>query len=203
MILDKLAKFNKSQRIPAVVLMALAAAGICYFVITRSSVVKLQEARANYTEMRTICTEMESRQAELPNLQKQLQDAEKQLQERQSRCFSRNEAMQFFERINALAIIYSLKPLSRIISEPKEIESGKTNSEKTGPLRNFLKTQSVNIAVSGNYFDIVDFINDLTDCRQKVLLTNLRIALPAGEEFNPKASFEITIIIDSLKDVEK
>lgn len=203
MILDKLTKLDDFKRISAAVLIAMITAITCYFAIARSSVVKLQDTQASYAEMQAVCTEMENQQAEFPNLQKQFGDIKKQFQERQTQCFSRNEAIRFFENINALAMAHSLTPVSKTISEPKEIVSGKTDDPNVGPQQDFLKTQSANIAASGNYFDIVDFIKDITNCQQNVCLTNLYISLPAGEEYNPKASFEITLIIDLSKDTEK
>ena len=114
-------------------------------------------------------------------------------------CFNNTEAAQFFENINATAIAYSLKPVSRVISEPIKLEG----NEKVNPEQQFLKMQSAKVTVSGSYFDIVDFLDELTDCSQKVSITNLSITLQPSEKFEPKASFKITLIIDSSEDMEK
>ena len=119
--------------------------------------------------------------------------------------------MQFFENINTLALAYNLKPISRVISEPKNIVDDKIDDEvdnevddaNTLPKQQFLKTQSAKIVVSGNYFDIVDFVNEFTNCPQKICITNLHIALAASEKFDPKASFEIIFIKDQSEDMEK
>lgn len=203
MIPEKLIKLNESKKISAAVLLVLAAAGACYFVITRNSITRLQDARANYTGMQTVYTETEKQQAELPNLQKQLEDMKKQLQERQRQYFSRSEAARFFENINALASAHNLKPVSRVISEPRNLDDGQTDNKKEDSRQEFIKIQSAQITVSGNYFDIVDFMNELTDYRQKVRLADLHINLSAGEDFTPRALFEIIVIIDSLKDAGK
>jgi Tfp pilus assembly protein PilO len=200
MIMEKLTKLDKPKRISAAVLTVLAAACVCYFVITRNSITKLNAANTNYAGIKAAYTATENQQAELSNLQKQLEEKEKKFQEYQQRCFSNIQAVQFLENVNAMALAYNLKPVSRIISEPMKPISTKEESE---PKQKFLKTQSAKIAVCGNYFDIVDFMKELTNRPQKVCITNLRIALPAGEGANPKASFEIILIIDSLKDMKK
>ena len=199
MIMEKLTKLDKPKRISAAVLTVLAAACVCYFAITRNSITKLNAANANYADIEAAYTATENQQAELSNLQKQFEEKEKEFQEYQQHCFSSIQAVQFLENVNAMALAYNLKPMSRIISEPKELVADK----EAKPQQQFLKTQSAKIAVCGNYFDIVDFMKELTNRPQKVCITNLRIALPAGEGANPKASFEIILIIDSLKDMKK
>ena len=136
-------------------------------------------------------------------MQKQLGEKEKRLQEYQRQCFSSSQAVQFLENINTLALAYNLKPISRIISKPKKLSDNKADEEKPTPQQQFLKTQSAKIVVSGNYFDIVDFVNEFTNCPQKICITNLHIALAAGEKFDPKASFEFIFIINQSEDMEK
>ncbi|MGA2914539.1 MAG: type 4a pilus biogenesis protein PilO [Sedimentisphaerales bacterium] len=199
MILERLIKLDERKRISIAVLAALAAACVCYAAITRNSVVKLQAAKANYTGVRTAYAIAENKQSEFSDLQKQFEEKEKQLQRYQQQCFSAAEASQFFENINAVALTYNLKPISRIVSEPKEFSADK----EAKPKQKFLKTQSAKVSVTGRYFDIIDFINELVERPQKVGITNLNIALPAGEEHNPKASFEIILVIDLSKDAKK
>jgi|GEM_PF-3565398 len=208
MIMEKLTKLDKPKRISAAVLTVLATACVCYFVITRNSITKLNAANANYAGIEAAYTATENQQAELSNLQKQFEEKEKKYQEYQQHCFSSVQAAQFLENVNVMALAYNLKPISRIISEPtklitkEESEPKKPVSpEESEPPPQFLKTQSAKIAVIGNYFDITDFMKELTSRPQKVCITNLRISLPAGEEANPKASFEIILIIDPFKDM--
>lgn len=203
MIIEELTKLDEPKRKVAAVLTVLVVACICYFVITRDSVTKLKAAKANYAGVQAAYIETENQQTDFLNLQKQLKEEEKQLQESQQQCFSSAGAVQFFENVNSMALAYNLKPISRIISEPKKLVDDKVGDEKTKPQQEFVKTQSAKVTVSGNYFDIVDFVNELTDRPQTVCLTNLHIALPAGEKFNPKASFKIILVIDSSEDVEK
>jgi len=203
MIIEELTKLDEPKRKAAAILTVVVVACICYFAITRDSVTKLKAANASYAGVQAAYAETENQQTDLLNLQKQLGEKEKQLQEYQQQYFGSKQALQFFENINAMALAYNLKPISRIISEPEELSDNKADDEKSKPKQQFLKTQSVKITVSGNYFDIVDFVNELTDRPQKVCITNLQIALPAGEKFNPKASFKVILIIDSSKDVKK
>jgi Tfp pilus assembly protein PilO len=211
MIMEKLTKLDKPKRISAAVLTVLAAACVCYFVITKNSITKLNAANANYTGIEAAYTATENLQAELSNLQKQLEEKEKKFQEYQQHCFSSIQAAQFLENVNVMALAYNLKPISRIISEPiklitkEEPEPNKLagTKEESEPPQQFLKTQSAKIAVLGNYFDITDFMKELTNRPQKVCITNLRITLPAGDEANPKTSFEIILIIDPFKDIKK
>lgn len=201
MIIERLKKLDEPKRISVAVLTVLVAACVCYFAITRDCVVKLQAAKANHIGIQAAYAGTEHQQAEFSNLQKQFEEKEKQLKESQQQCFNSAGAVQFFENINALALAYNLKPISRTISEPKKLIDDKVGDEKTKPQRQFLKTQSAKVTVSGNYFDIVDFLNELTGRPQRVLITNLHITLAAGEKFNPKASFKIIMIVDSFKDV--
>ncbi|MGB8226249.1 MAG: type 4a pilus biogenesis protein PilO [Sedimentisphaerales bacterium] len=202
MILDRLTKLDERKRISAAVLVVLIAACVCYFAITRNSITKLNAANANCAGIEAAYAATENQQAKISNLQKQFEEKEKKFQECQQQCFSSTQASQFFENINAAAIAYNLKPLSRIISEPKKFGDSKMNDGNAPPPQ-FLKTQSAKISVTGRYFDIIDFVSELVDRPQKIGITNLHIALPAGEEFSPKASFEIILVIDSSKDAKK
>jgi len=202
MILDRLIKLDDRKRVSAAIVTVLVAACVCYFAITRNSVVNLQTAKANYTGIQTVYAIAKNQQAELPDLQKQFKEKENQIQDCQRQCFSGIEAMQLFENINTMALAHSLKPISRIISEPRKFDDNEID-DGNAPRTQFLKTQSAKINIAGGYFNIIDFINKLIDRPQKVSITNLYITLPAGEGSDPKASFEIVLVIDSSKDVKK
>ena len=203
MIIEEFTKLDESKRKAATVLTVLVVVCICYFAITRDTVTKLKAANAKNAGIQAIHANTEHQQTEFSNLQKQIEDKTSELQEYQRQCFSSSQAVQFLENINTLALAYNLKPISRIISKPKKLSDNKVDEEKPRPQQQFLKTQSAKIVVSGNYFDIVDFVNEFTNCPQKTCITNLHIALPAGEKFDPKASFEIIFIIDQSKDMEE
>lgn len=203
MIIEEFTKLDEPKRKAAAVLTVLVVVCICYFAITRDSVTKLKAANAKNAGIQATHANTEHQQAEFSNLQKQVENKTSELQEYQQQCFSGSQAVQFLENINTLASAYNLKPISRIISKPKKLSDNKADEEKPRPQQQFLKTQSAKIVVSGNYFDIVDFVNEFTNCPQKICITNLHIALAAGERFDPKASFEIIFIIDQSEDMEK
>jgi len=200
MIIEKLTRLDGRKKISAAVVAVLVVAGICYFAIARVSVAKLQAAKARHSTVQALCEGTEDQPANLLDLQKQLEDVREQLEEYQEQYFSSELAAQFFENINSMALAYNLKPISRMVSEPERLIANKVGDEETKPQEQFLKKQSAKVAVSGNYFDIVDFVKGLVDRPQQVCITNLHVALPAGENFNPKASFKVTLFIDSSKE---
>lgn len=203
MIIERLTKLDEPKRKVAAVLVVLVAACICYYAITRNSLTKLKAVKTSYAGVQAVYAGTENQQTDFLNLQKQIKEEEEHLQEYQQQYFSSAKAVRFFENINVMALAYNLKPISRMISEPKKLSDNKTNDEKSEPQQQFLKTQSAKITVSGNYFDIVDFVKELAGRPQKICITNLHITLPAGEKFNPKASFKIILVIDQSKDVKK
>ena len=196
MIIEELTKLDEPKRKKAAVLTVLVVVCICYFAITRDSVTKLKAAKASYAGVQAAYASTENQQTEFSNLQKQLEGKTSELQEYQRLCFSSSQAVQFFEDINAMALAYNLKPISRIISEPKKLGVSKAGDKNARPKPQLLKTQSAKITVAGNYFDIVDFVNQLTGRPQKVCITNLHIALNVSEKIEPKASFDIILIMN-------
>lgn len=194
MIIETLAKLDDRKRISAAVLVVLVIAGICYYAITRESVVKLQANRAKYAGIQAAYAGTKNQQADFLNLQKQLEDEKKQVRGQEQKCFSNEQALQFFENINTIALTHNLKPISRTISESK----GFLTDKKTKLQQQFLKTQSAKVTVVGNYSDIVNFVRELTNRPQKVCITNLHIGLPAGEKSNPRASFSISVLIQAF-----
>jgi Tfp pilus assembly protein PilO len=202
MIIDRFTKLGESKRKKAAVLAVVAVGCVCYYVIVRGSVVKLKTATAKYNDFQTACAEFEDLQADLASLQEQLKDAEKQLQEHRLQSFSGEQALLFFENINAMALAHNLKPVSRVISKPRDVFL----SDKTADSQQqFVKTQSASVTVSGGYFDIIDFMDDLvlTGEQRKVYITNMNITLARGENFYPKASFDVILLIDSSESEEK
>ena len=94
---------------------------------------------------------------------------------------------------------HDLKPISRVISEPKYAPADKNNPTP----QQFLATQSTKISVDGAYFDIVEFIEELTDRPQKVYITDLRITLMPGQSTKPRASFNIIVLTDTSQNAEE
>ncbi len=200
MIIEKLTRLDGRKRISAAVVAVLVVGGICYLAIARGSVVKLQAAKTRHSNVRALCEGTEDQPGNLLELQKRLEDSEKQLRKQQEQYFSSENAAEFFENISSMARAYNLRPISRVISEPKKLVVNRMGDENLKSEEQLLKQQSAEATVSGNYFDIVDFVNDLVDRPQQVCITKLHIALPAGEKFNPKASFKVTLSIASSKE---
>ena len=200
MIIEKLTRLDGPKRTVASVVAVLVVAGICYLAIARRSLVTLQAAEVKRTSIQALCDGIEDQRAELLNLQEQIKNSREQIEEYQEQYFTSEQAAQFFENINSMALAYNLKPISRMISEPSKLIANKVGDEETKPQEQFLKKQSAKVAVSGNYFDIVDFVKELVDRPQQVCITNLHVALPVGESSNPKAAFEVTLFIDSSKE---
>ena len=202
MIIEEFTKLDEPKRKAAAALTVLVVVFICYFTIIRGSVTRLKAANAKNVDIQAIHATAEHQQAELENLQKQIKDKKSELKEYQRQYFNSSQATQFLENINILALAYNLKPIARVISKPQKL-SYEEDSEEKPKQQQFLKTQSAKIVVSGNYFNIIDFMNELTERSQKIGVKNLHITLAAGERFEPKASFEITFIIDQSEDMEK
>lgn len=206
MIIEKLAKLDDPKRKTAAVLTVLVVAGICYFAITRDSVTKLKAANASCAGFQAEYENTPNQQTDFLSVQKLLGINEKQFHQRQQQCFSNSEAGLFFENINAMALTYNLKPISRVISEPKNIVDekvgGEAEDENAKPKPQFLKTQSAEITVAGNYFDIINFLSQLTGGPQKVCITDLRITLASGERAKPEASFKIILAMDLSKEMK-
>ena len=74
MIIEKLLQLDVTKRKWAAVLAVLVVSCICYYMITRSSVVKLRTAQAKYADTHTAYASTENHQAEFSNLQKQFED---------------------------------------------------------------------------------------------------------------------------------
>jgi Tfp pilus assembly protein PilO len=129
MIIEELIKLDDSKRKTVALLTVLVIACICYFAITRDFVTKLKAAKASYTGVQAAYASIENQQTEFSNLQKQLEGKTSELQEYHRLCFSNSQAVQFFEDINAMALAYNLKPVSRIISEPKNFGGSKADDK--------------------------------------------------------------------------
>ncbi len=206
MIIEKLAKLDRPKRRLATILAVLVITYMCYDSITRGFVVKLRASEAKHTDIQTTYAGTTKYNADFLSLQKQLEDMERQLEEQGQMCFSKKQAFLFFENINTFVLAQNLQLISRVISEPEWFvvsEEAEPLSEEAEPQQQFLKTQSANITVAGNYFDIALFLNELTDRPQRVRMTDLNIVLPPGAKFNPNASFDVAVLIYLSEEVEK
>ncbi len=197
-MLEILAKLDERKRISAAVLTALMLVCICYFSITRRCIAKLETAKAKHQGLLTAYSGTESQLADYSKLQKLLEDGQKQLAEQKQKCFGKQQAFQFIENINAMSQTYNLKPVSRVVSKPRKVVQEETETEQQ-----FLEILSADITVAGHYFDIVDFVKDLTDRSEKVCIKNMSITLPSSEDFTPRATFRVALLIDPTVEVEK
>ena len=199
MITEILAKLDDSKRTSIVVLMILVMACACYLGITRTSLVKLNNAETQQLGLQAAYANTQQRLTAMPELQKNFDRIKQQLDNQKSKCFTCEQASNFFENINTIAMSHDLKPISRVISEPKYAPADKNNL--TQP--QFLATQSTKISVDGSYFDIVKFIEELIDRPQKVYITDLRITLMPGQSTKPRASFNIIVLTDTSQNAEE
>ncbi len=199
MIIEKLTELDDSKRILAAIFTVLIIACICYYTIPGEFVVKLRACKAKNTSIETKYTRAQRYDTDFIKLQKQIEQTERQLNEQRQTFFSNKQAFSFFENIETFALAHNLRLVSREISMPESLIAGEDAEQQ----QQFLKKQSANITVAGNYFDIVEFINELTDRLQKVYITNFNIILPAGAKFNPNASFDIALLTYLSEELEK
>lgn len=199
MITEILAKLDESKRTSVVVLMILVMACVCYLGITRTFMVKLNNAETQQLGLQAAYANTQQRLTATPGLQKNFDRIKQQLDSQKTKCFTAGQASDFFENINTMAMSHDLKPISRVISEPEYTPADKNN--QTSP--QFLATQLTRISVDGAYFDIVEFIEELIDRPQKVYITDLRIALMPGQSTKPRASFNIIVLTDTSQNAEE
>jgi len=202
MIIEKLEKLDKSQRIKIAVMAVIATGWLSYYVITRSSAIKLNQAEAKYTDIQNEFADMETQLIGLSKLEERFAYLQNQFDRQKQKWFTRTQALQFFENINAMALAHNLRPISRIISEPEILFDNK--KEEAEPQNHSLRTQSARVIVTGNYFDIVDFVGDLTlpDRTRKVSIRDMHIALAPGDDFYPRAAFNVVLLVDLSQEDE-
>ena len=199
MIIEKLTELDDSKRILTDIFTVVVISITCYYTISGEFVIKLRACEAKYTSIETAYTRAQRYGTDFIRLQKQLEQIERQISEQKQTFFSNKQAFSFFENIDAFALAHNLRLISREISKPESL----IIDEDAEQQQQFLKKQSANITVAGNYFDIVEFINELTDRLQKVYITNFSIVLPEGAKFNPDASFDIALLTYLSEDIEK
>ena len=107
MIIEKLIKLDKSKRIAIAVSVLLVAACFCYLIINRSSILKLQTAKANYISIETDYAVTKNLQAKLQNLQKHLEEKGNKLQKAQQKCFTTSSG-----RAGPKAALRSIAPVA-------------------------------------------------------------------------------------------
>lgn len=192
MIAKLLTKLDGPKRRAVAVLMILAMICVCYYTITRNSLLKLRQSGAKLRNVQTTYASTMKELAGLSSLKKRLAEAEQQLGQERQQCFTVAQASGFFESINTIAIRHELAPKSRLISKPRYVAGQDAQARQQS-----LATQSTKISVVGNYFDIVGFIDELTDRPQKVYIADLNITRTTRQGSGPKATFNVVVMTDS------
>ncbi|RKY07614.1 MAG: hypothetical protein DRP66_06330 [Planctomycetota bacterium] len=194
MIAKLLAKLDGPGRRAVAVLVILAMICVCYYTIARSPLLKLRQSGEKLRNVRRTYAGAMKELAGLSKLKKRLAEAEQQLDQERQQCFTVAQASGFFESINTIALGHGLSPKSRLISKPRYV-AGQDDQAR----RRSLATQSTKISVVGNYFDIVGFIDELTDRPQKVYIADLHINRTSRQDARPKATFNVIVMTDSAE----
>lgn len=199
MITEILVKLDKTKRRRVIILAVLVIGCVCYFAITRGSLAKLQQAKAKQIGLQFTHAGTQKQIINLTTLQKTLNRIKQQLDEQRQECFDGKQASKFFENINSMAISHSLKPISLM-----NFESAKLGRDKNaGMKQKFLAIQSASISVDGGYFDIINFLEELTNRPQKVSIKNLNISLVNKKASKPRATFNIVVLVNSSENNKK
>ena len=194
MIIPQLAQFDKRRRRSLVVGTMVVAVCLSYFLFTRGSVVKLGAVQARHRTLSHATGEMDSLSLQLNSMQGKLAQLQATLIQHQATCFDSATALGFFEDIYHLARQCKLKPISHDMSPPRRVLVDQKPEEEEHALA--LYTQASTVTVAGSYFDIVTFMQALTDSERKVTLSEIRIGLPSGEDYLPRAVFKLSLVID-------
>jgi hypothetical protein len=169
-----------------------ATALLCYFLITHGSVSELYQASSAKKAMELKQQDLELVNAELEVLEKTLARTQSQAEHIKTLCCSEAQAALFFERLTTWASDFRLTPISRVVSSPQPIMPDPNGIP--------LIRQSADIVLQGYIQDMIAFLNRLMERPQKVCITNLRVGLPPGENFKPRASFRVVLVIDPTSD---
>ncbi len=192
MIAKLLVKLDGPKRRAVAVLVILAMICVCYYTIARNPWLKLRQSGAKLRNVQTTYASTMKELAGLSNLKKHLAEVEQQLNQERQQCFTVEQASGFFESINTIAIKHDLAPKSRVISRPRYVAGQDAQARQQS-----LATQSTKISVVGNYFDIVDFIDELTDRPQKVYIADLNVSRTTRQNSRPRATFNVVVMTDS------
>lgn len=199
MITDFLAKLDEHKRKRVIFLTMLGINCVCYLAITSSSLTDLQQAKINQIGLQQTFAATQKQIISLPTLHETLSRIEQQVDEQRQRYFDDKQASEFFEKINTMAIRHHLKPISLMGFESKNL----TIEKDVEIEQEYLAIQSAKISVDGSYFNIINFLEEITNRPQKVSIKDLSIALVAGQALNPRASFNIIVLVDSSENNEK
>ena len=201
-LIGKIAKFDQSTKTISAALLVLTVALVCYVFITGPYFSKLRSAKAQCEDTRREYIEQEKLNNNLPKLELRLSELTGQFELLKNKCFARQQAEKFLERISEIAQTHNLQIISRRIAKPRMIvieenaESKETKEQPGQKVDVNFEIHSAKVVVQGDFYDIVSFMKVLTDRSQKIDITDVRISLPPGEKFNPKAWFNVTVLAE-------
>ncbi len=198
-LIAKLTKLDISTRTTGATLIVLTVMCVCYSAIMGPSLDRLKTAKAECADTRKEYIEQESLITDLDRLQMKLARAREEFNQLKSKCFTSQQAERFLENITVMAQTYDVTTISRRIAKPKAliIEDPEQQMVEEKPEQQEVvgfETHSAQVVVAGEFYDIVNFIKVLEGRSEKVSITNIRISLPPGEEFYPKAWFNIAVL---------
>ncbi len=200
-LIDKLTKLDKSTRTTSATLIVLAVVYICYYAIAGPFLARLKAAKAECVDTRKEYIEQESLITDLDRLQMRLAQAREEFNQLKSKCFTSQQAERFLENITIMAQSYNVTTVSRGIAKPKSLilEDPEQEIVEEKPEQQEVvsfEIHSAQVVVAGAFYDIVNFIKVLEDRSEKVHITDIRISLPPGENFYPKAWFNIAVLAE-------
>ncbi len=200
-LIDKLTKLDKSTRTISMALIVLAVAYICYHAIAGPFLARLKAAKAECADIRKEYIEQESLITDLGCLQTKLAEAREGFNQLKSKCFTNQQAERFLENITTMAQSYNVTTVSRRIAKPKSliIEDPEQQIVEEKPEQQEVvsfEIHSAQVVVAGDFYDIVNFIKVLEGRSEKVSITDIRIGLPPGGKFHPRAWFNITVLAE-------
>lgn len=187
-MIEKLAQLDRKQRWQLTSALLVVTAGIGYLLITHGSVRQLLQANSEKEAMEQQRQGLDMIEAELQVAEKNLTQCQEEITHMQAQCCTEEQADAFLEQITSWAADFRLTPISRVVAPPIPVSDSNSVA---------LMGQTVDVVLQGHIQDLVEFLDMLLDRPQKICITNLRVALPPGEEYEPRASFRAQLVIDS------
>lgn len=187
-MIQKLAELDRKQRLFAGIGIFVLSTMLCYFLIARGFVNDFHRASSNKDARELERQGLALVNAELAVTEKTLAQVQEQAAVMKAMCCSEEQADRFFGQVTTWATQSGLTPFSRVVSKPVALPFDPNGIP--------LQTQSAEISVQGSIFNLIKFFNMLVDRPQRVSITDLRIRLVAGESYEPRAAFRLSLVID-------
>ncbi len=168
-------------------LVLIGIVGLCFLFVMRVSMHGFLTAQLEHAAVEEEQQGMALVKAELRVATKTLAKVEARRQRVQQSYNTEAQAELFFEQITVWASECRLTPISRVVNKPQPL---------TDPNSVFLVRQSADVALQGHVHNLTRFFRKLMERPQKVCLTNLHIALLPGESYEPRASFQVALVVN-------